>query len=39
MVTQFIITVEARALRSPIDNLDRYYDEIKSAYDMIFNGF
>ena len=22
-----------------IDNLDRYYDRIKSAYDMMFNGF
>lgn len=39
MVTQFIIAVETRALRSRIDNLDRYYDEIKAACDMVFNGF
>lgn len=39
MVTQFIITIEARVLRDPVDNLDRQYDAIKSAYDMAFNGF
>jgi toxin CcdB len=39
MVTQFIIAIDAPELRSKIDNLDRHYDEIKSAYDMLFNGF
>ena len=39
MVTQFMIAVDRPELGSRVDNLDRYYDQIKLAYDMIFNGF
>ena len=39
MVTQFMIAVDRPELGKPVDNLDRYYDDIKSAYDMMFNGF
>ena len=39
MVTQFMIAVDRHELRAQIDNLDRYYDQIKLAYDMLFNGF
>ena len=27
------------ATATVIDNLDRYYDSLKLAYDMLFNGF
>lgn len=39
MVTQFVIAVDTPELNSKVDNLDRHYDEIRSAYDMRFNGF
>lgn len=39
MVTQYMIAVDRHELRTRIDNLDRYYDPIKLAYDMLFNGF
>lgn len=39
MVTQFMIALDRSELRERIDNLDRHYDAIKSAYDMAFNGF
>jgi toxin CcdB len=39
MVTQFMIAVDRSELRTRIDNLDRYYDQLKFAYDMLFNGF
>jgi len=39
MVTQFMIAVDRPALRDRIDNLDRNYDQLKLAYDMLFNGF
>ena len=39
LVTQFMIAVDRSELRVRVDNLDRYYDRIKSAYDMMFNGF
>lgn len=39
MVTQYMIAVDRHELRTRIDNLDRYYDQVKLAYDMLFNGF
>ena len=39
MVTQFMIAVDRPELRNRVENLDRYYDQIKAAYDMAFNGF
>ena len=39
MVTQFMIAVDRSALRTRVENLDRDYDQIKRAYDMLFNGF
>ncbi|OEO30775.1 hypothetical protein VW23_019615 [Devosia insulae DS-56] len=39
LVIQHLSAVRTSILGRPVDNLDRYYDEIKSAYDMIFNGF
>jgi toxin CcdB len=39
MVTQYIIAIDRHELRTRVDNLDRYYDQIKLAYDMLFNGF
>lgn len=39
LVPQFMIAIDRKELRQRIDNLDRHYDEIKSAYDMIFLGF
>lgn len=39
MVTQYMIAVDRRELRVRIDNVDRHYDEVKRAYDMLFNGF
>jgi toxin CcdB len=39
LVTQFMIAVDRPELRIRVDNLDRYYDRIKAAYDMMFNGF
>lgn len=39
MVTQYMIAIDRRELRTRIDNLDRYYDQLKRAYDMLFNGF
>ena len=39
MVTQFMIAVDRAELRTRVDNLDRYCDPLKLAYDMLFNGF
>lgn len=39
MVTQFMIALDRHELGPRIDNLDRYYDQIKLSYDMVFNGF
>ena len=39
LVTQFMIALDRHELGVRVDNLDRYYDQIKLAYDMIFNGF
>ncbi len=39
IVTQYMIAVDRHELRTRIDNLDRYYDQVKLAYDMLFNGF
>lgn len=39
MVTQFMIALDRPELGVRVDNLDRYYDQIKLAYDMLFNGF
>jgi toxin CcdB len=36
---QYLSAVPSAQLKSPIDNLDPFYDRIKSAYDMMFNGF
>ncbi|WP_082533280.1 CcdB family protein [Devosia sp. Root413D1] len=38
-VAQFMIALDRHELGVRVDNLDRYYDQIKLAYDMIFNGF
>jgi toxin CcdB len=37
--THLLSAVSARILGTPIDNLDRYYDEITDAIGLIFNGF
>ncbi|MDB5540054.1 MAG: putative CcdB-like protein [Devosia sp.] len=39
LVTQFLIAIDRPELGFRIDNLDRHYDEIKAAYDMLLNGF
>lgn len=39
MVTQYMIAVDRHELRARVDNLDRHYDQVKRAYDMLFNGF
>jgi toxin CcdB len=39
LVPQFMIAVDRSELRRRVDSFDRHYDEIKSAYDMLFNGF
>ncbi len=39
MVTQYMIAVDRHELRARVDNVDRYYDQVKLAYDMLFNGF
>jgi toxin CcdB len=37
--THLLSAVTAKMLGRPIDNLDRYYDEITGAIGLIFNGF
>lgn len=37
--THLLSAVPAAILVRPIDNLDRYYDEITDAIGLIFNGF
>ena len=39
VVTQFIIAVDRAELGAPVGNAAAYYDRIKDAYDMLFNGF
>lgn len=39
VVIQHASAVRTSILGEPIDNLDQFYDQIKSAYDMVFNGF
>jgi len=39
MVTQFMIALDRAELRDRLANLDSQYDQIKLAYDMLFNGF
>ena len=39
LVTQHMAAIRSKLLGRRIGNLDRHYDEIKSAYDMLFNGF
>lgn len=34
-----MIALDRHELGVCVDNLDRYYDQIKLAYDMIVNGF
>lgn len=39
VLTQYASAVSRRLLARPVDNLDRYYDQLKAAYDMVFLGF
>lgn len=39
MVTQFLAAMPLNELGQPVDNLDRDYDRIKAAIDMVFLGF
>lgn len=39
LVPQFIIALDRPELGVRIDNLDRHYDQIKAALDMLFLGF
>ena len=39
LVPQFMIALDRTELGQRIGTLDQHYDEIKSAYDMLFNGF
>lgn len=39
MVTQFMIALDRPELGMRVDNLDRYYDQIRAALDMLFLGF
>ena len=36
---QLMAAVPAHILSKPIDSLDRYYDEVVAAIDMVFLGF
>lgn len=39
MVPQFMIALDRPELGMRVDNLDRYYDQIRAALDMLFLGF
>ena len=39
VVMHYMSAIPTALLGRPLDNLDEYYDQIKSAYDMMFNGF
>jgi toxin CcdB len=39
LIIQHMSAVRTSILGKPVDNLDGSYDAIKSAYDMMFNGF